>query len=39
MNRKLKEKEIKHKKEKESNGDDILKGLDYTNLNPDISTI
>ena len=37
--RKLKEKEIKHKKEKESNGDDILKGLDYTNLNPDISTI
>ena len=30
--RRLKSKEMKYKKEKEK-GDDILKGLDYTNLN------
>lgn len=33
-------KKLKGKYEKEdNNGDDILKGLDHTNLNPDISTI
>ena len=35
--RKLKEKEKKFKEEK-LKGDDILKGLDYTNLNPDMTT-